>query len=293
MRILIAILLLMGLHALALAADDKPGDAQSQAAGWAWEFDPGERRYPEYLADPRRPRMMIGLAAADSEIPETSSGRVMVDAGGRYTIVQGGHDPTGQTVFAIDIEGGLFTQFDLINSTDFIGWDGRYALFAVYDCRDAFALRFGYRHISCHLGDEYMEASGRHRINYIRDDLALGFSYRFSDQLLAYIEPSWAWNMGNTDQQDRWACEGGVQYQGPFSHFKDNASLYTALHLRAFEENNWDPGISAQIGYLVNRGPGRNRVRLGLELYTGRSILGDFALAYDEKYAMLGIYIDF
>jgi len=195
------ICLLFGCFA-AIAAEDIPADRGSRSySGWVWQFDPGEQRYPDYIADPRRPRMMIGVATVDSEIPQTSDGRVMVDAGARYTILEVQNDPSGLNKFALDIEGGLFTQFDLINSTDFIGWDGRYALFLVYDRREKFAVRFGSRHISCHLGDEYMEASGRSRINYIRDDLALGLSYHINEGLDA---PICAWALKATRGEQSW-----------------------------------------------------------------------------------------
>lgn len=79
---------------------------------WLLELDPNDQPYPDYIADPRRPRMQVGVGVADSDIPESSSTRVMLDLGTRYTLLKIKTDPSGTNEFALDIEGGLFNQFD-------------------------------------------------------------------------------------------------------------------------------------------------------------------------------------
>ena len=70
-------------------------------------------------------------------------------------------------------------------------------------------------------------------------------------------------------------------------------AFYAAAHVRAFDETNWDPGVSVQTGFHVKRDQRSSNLRLGLEGYIGRAILGEFALDYDEAYLTAGIFFDF
>lgn len=260
---------------------------------WTWEFDPATQPYPEYVADPRRPRMQVGLSAIDSDISETSSGRIMLDAGTRYTLFHVKTDSEGIDEFALDIEGALFTQFDTGNKLDVVGWDGVFGVLAVYDWDDQLNLRVGYRHLSAHLGDEYQENTDRERINYTRDALVLGLAWEFDNGITTYVEPSWAWGLGNDDLQEKWAILGGLQYQGPFDYWNGSAAFFSGAHLRSFEENDWELDLSATTGFLVKRDERSSNVRLQLEFYHGRAILGEFALDNDETYLTVGAVFDF
>ena len=133
--------------------DERAATTFKLGSRWVLEMDPDDQPDPDYLADPRRPRMQVGVGVADSEIPETSSSRVMLDLGARYTLFKITPTKEGKNEFALDIEGGLFTYFDPGNGLDHIGWDGRYGMLAVWDWSDKVAARVGHRHISAHLGD--------------------------------------------------------------------------------------------------------------------------------------------
>jgi hypothetical protein len=292
--LIVAAIVFLVCNAQVSAQDDERADTTFRLGSrWLLELNPDDQPYPDYVADPRRPRMQVGVGLVDSDVPETSSSRVMVDLGTRYTLFKIQTDPSGANEFALDIEGGLFTQFDPGNGLDNIGWDGRYGIFGVWDWSDKVVARVGYRHLSAHLGDEYIEATGRRRINYTRDDLAFGLGYFVSEQILIYAEPSWAWSMGNENRQKRWAAEGGIQYQGPRDMWNNSTAFYIASHVRAFDETSWDPGVSLQTGFHVKRDQRSSNLRLGLEGYIGRAILGEFALDYDEAYLTVGIFFDF
>ncbi|MBC2709554.1 MAG: DUF1207 domain-containing protein [Desulfosarcina sp.] len=294
MRMMMTLLITLLSFSITHAAEDQRADTTfNLGSSWVLELDPDDQPYPDYVADPRRPRMHVGIGVANSDIPETSSGRVMLDLGTRYTLFKIQTDPSGINEFSLDIEGGLFTQFDPGNGLDNIGWDGRYGIFAVWDWSDKVVARAGYRHISAHLGDEYIENTGRQRINYARADLAFGLGYFLSDEILIYVEPSWACSMGNEARQKPWAVEGGLQYQEPHNMWNGSTAFYAAAHVRAFEETSWDPGVSAQVGFHITRDQRSSNLRLGLEGYIGRAILGEFALDYDEAYLTAGFFLDF
>ncbi|SCY85502.1 DUF1207 domain-containing protein [Desulfoluna spongiiphila] len=295
MRILMATVLtvLLCFEWAAAQSEERADTTFNLGSGWVLELDPNDQPYPDYLADPRRPQMQLGVSVTDSDIPETSSGRIMCDLGTRYTLFKVSPTKEGKNEFALDVEGCLFTQFDPGNNLDNIGWDGRYGIFGVWDWSDKVVARVGYRHISAHLGDEYIEETGRQRIGYTRDDLAFGMGIYLNQELFIYVEPSWAWSLGNDDRQKRWAAEGGLQYQGPHDLWNNSTAFYAAAHVRAFDETSWEPGVSLQAGFHVTRDQNSSNLRIGLDAYTGRAILGEFALDYDESYLTLGIFFDF
>lgn len=292
-RILPLAAILLFFVSFSAAAEEEPADSSfTGLLGWKWELNPTVQPYPHYLADPRRPRMHIGVGVYDNEIPRTSALRWNVDLGTRFTLFKVS-DPKGVNEFALDIEGCLFNQFDLGYSTDSVGWDGRFGGYVVYDWSDTIASRIGFRHISAHLGDEYIEATGRSRVNYTREDLRLGISVRIKEYITAYVEPSWAFHRGNEDRQEKLAIEGGVQYEGPRTMWNNSTAFFTGIHVASYKETGWRPGLSFQVGYHIKREKKANDIRVALEAYAGRSQLGEYALDYNERYVSLGVFFDF
>lgn len=269
------------------------GDTTFTVGSWNLEWIPGKTPYPAYIADPRRPRMHAGFGYSDSEIPAVSSGLIDLDAGTRIAVLKMQRSAEGANEYTLDLEGGIFTRFNMINGLYNVGWDGRYGVYLAWNLSDITAARIGYRHISAHLGDQYIEETERTRIGYIRDDLRIGLGFRPVKSLLVYVEPSCAFHMGNSDRQELWALEGGVQYQGPYTVWKNSMAWYGGMHLASWQENGWNPSIACQAGFELKRDPKQARMRLGIEAYTGRAILGEFALDYNETYITAGIFFDF
>ena len=266
------------------------GDTTFEVGSWQMQLLPAEQPYPSYIADPRRPRMQFGVGAITSDVPERTNGVINLDAGTRITLLK---MQKGSNEFALDVEGGLFTQFDMFNGLDNMGWDGRYGAYIAWDWSDLIVTRFGYRHLSAHLGDEYIEKTGRRRVNYTRDDFRIGIGYRFLKNSLIYVEPSYAWHLGNPDRQKKEAVEGGIQWEGPYTTWKGSMGFYAGLHMSAYRENDWNPSVTGQVGLNIKRDPRRTRLRIGLECYAGRAILGEYSLDYDEAYLTIGLFFDF
>jgi hypothetical protein len=97
--------------------DDRADMTFNLGKSWRLELDPDDQPYPDYLADPRRPRMEVGVGVADSEIPSASSTRVMLDLGTRYTLLKITPVKEGKNEFALDIE-AVFSP----NSIRAMGW---------------------------------------------------------------------------------------------------------------------------------------------------------------------------
>jgi hypothetical protein len=140
--------------------------------------------------------MEVGVGVADSEIPSTSSTRVMLDLGTRYTLLKITPVKEGKNEFALDIE-AVFSP----NSIRAMGWTSS-AGTAATGC------------LPVGLGD--------------------------------------MWN--------------------------NSTAFYAAAHVRAFEETDWEPGLSVQTGFHVKRDERSSNLRLGLEGCVGRAMLGEFAL---------------
>lgn len=259
-----------------------------------WQIDPGSSPYPGYMADPRAPRMRIGIGAVDTEIPDTTGGRLFLDAGTRYTLARFMPEGPAAKPFWIDLEGGIFMQLDAGESADSLGWDGLFGITAVRELNQRFVVRGGYRHLSSHIGDEYIERTGRARVSYDRDALVLGASYRPMPRLTAYVEPSAAFSVGNRDRQDPLTLDTGAQYRWPQASGSGGAviSRYAALHAQLNQETDWEPGVTAKLGWAV-RGNAQTTLRFEAEAYTGRAVLGEFALDFDETYLMASFQLDF
>jgi len=292
--ILSAILLFYSPIVFSASEDEKQhGDTTFEVGSWRMELIPDDQIYPIYVADPRRPRLHIGVGYMNTDIPDTTAGIVKLDAGARITLLKVQPGSKDANEFSLDIEGGLFTEFDLFNGLDNIGWDGRYGAYVAWNRSDLVVARVGFRHISSHLGDEYMENTGRTRINYTRDDLRVGIGYNFKNATLFYVEPSYAVHRGNEDRQEKWAIEGGIQYQGPYNIWKGSTGLYTGLHISSYQENGWNPSYCGQLGLKIKRDPRMTKLRVGFEGYVGRAVIGEYALDFDEAYLTLGLFIDF
>jgi len=64
------------------------GDTSFEVGSWMMELIPDDQVYPSYVADPRRPRMHIGVGYVNTDIPEITGGIIMLDAGTRFTLLK-------------------------------------------------------------------------------------------------------------------------------------------------------------------------------------------------------------
>jgi len=86
--------------------------------------------------------------------------------------------PDGR-VWQVSIEAGFDAIFDSQNRLDVVGWDGNYGLMLTTASSSPIALKIAVPHISAHVGDEYQERIGHPRINYTRDELSVGATWRW------------------------------------------------------------------------------------------------------------------
>lgn len=262
---------------------------EASAADAATYF-PSGNLYPPYAADVHRIGFGVQwLNFTDTQIPDSGDTRIGIRAGGRFGIARFSSEGQGGRAWQFDVEGGFNAQFDVDHSLDNIGWDGRYGLSVATAKTGSLAFKFGVLHDSSHVGDEYMERTGRTRIGYTRHELAAGVSWRPVERFRTYAEGAWGYELSNKELQEPGRGQFGVEYESPPSLWNGRMSWYAAADFAAMEERGWRLDYSIQAGHVIHAN-GRTW-RFGAEWYSGRPPIGEF-FQYTERYLGLGMTID-
>lgn len=248
---------------------------------------PHEAVYPVYIADPLRPTFNAqNQFYARSTIADTGNNRFDLKLGGNLLLYQ---TELLQQPWQLVLLGGFHGQFDNAQSQDNIGWDGIYGFHVATRENPRFAWRVGMKHISAHIGDEYIERTGRSRIAYTRQEFRAGLAWSPQIKTTVYSEAGYAYDLRNELLQRPWRLQLGAQHQGPAYLWRRQFSWYGAIDLSAYEESDWDINTTIQVG--LGAATGSHHWRLGLEYYDGRSQLGEF-FQDNERYAAIGLWFD-
>jgi hypothetical protein len=262
----------------------QPSDARSI------ELFPAGDLFPVYAADPHRPTNLLAVAFySTTEIPETSSPRTALSAGGRFGILRVDSATPAGWSWQISLDAGLDGVFDSQYSNDGIGWDGNYGLTVTTTKRASrLAFKLAMLHVSAHLGDEYGERTRAARLNYTREELAVAAAWRPRPHARVYAEFGAAYLM-RSDDQHRMRWQMGGEYERPPTLFAGRMAWYGAVDLSLLAERDWRLDTSLQ-GGLVTRNNGRT-YRLYAQWYDGRPTLGQFT-AYSEAALSFGLKVD-
>ena len=129
--------------------------------------------------------------------------------GGHVGIIRyGTQDPAWPEGWQFDVDGAALPRLDSTRSmvsTDFrIG-------FPLTHREGPWEFKFGYYHLSSHLGDLYIESHpGIMRLNYVREQLVFGVAYRPICDLRFYGEANWAFREDGGSQP--WEFQFGIDY---------------------------------------------------------------------------------
>lgn len=276
-----------------VAPADEAADAAPEAGGWSFDAMPSTDLYRRYVADPRRPRFAFNhLSVLDSETPESGSRRVATMVGGRYGFLRLHPDDDPDLGFQFDIEAAILAHFDMTSKLDNLGWDGFYGFALSWKPVHGLALRLALNHDSSHIGDEYIEETGRERINYTREELALGVSVEPFDFLRLYAEAALAYHMGNKDDlQERGRVQVGFELETP-EPVLWGGHLFAAVDAVFWEENGWEPSVTVMSGLVWHLDTIGRETRVGLQYYDGRSLFGEL-FRDRERWIALGFWFDF
>jgi len=272
-------------------AGDVEVTGESASSGWHTVFSPDSDLYPRYVADPRRPRFrVVRMSFQDSEIADAGDTRFGLMVGGRYGFLRFHPDAAPDRGIQIDLEGAISGQFDLDSSQDNIGWDGLYGLQVAWAPRRGPVLRFAIFHQSAHLGDEFIEETGRERINYTRQEHAAGASWGFRSHWRVYGEAARGFDLRNEQPQDRWRGQYGLEYESD-TVIGNHWGWYAAVDSNHYQEDHWNATATFQGGLRRHVERLARTYRFGIEYGNGRSQMGEFSRE-DERYIALGVWFD-
>lgn len=262
-----------------------------------WELESGRRLllfpagdlYPHYVADPHRRAFAVKLMQYDrTDIPAVGSDRINVKFGGRFGVLRSVSPQVPERAWQLNLEVGFDAQFDNENAQDNIGWDGHYGLLLTAIPARDLAVKLGMMHVSSHVGDEYMQRTGRQRIEYTRGEAVAAVS-RGIGLWQAYAEAGWGYELRNPDLQKPWRIQMGAQFESKTGFWDNRLRWYGGLDLSAMEERDWRIDTAIQAGLTLRAG-GRPW-RLGLELHDGRPSIGEFFQATERRIS-LGLWLD-
>lgn len=272
------------------AAEPASADVAPAESGRDIVLSPRGDPYAPYLADPHRAGFeLLSLSVTDVDIADAGESRYGLKLGGRFGIAR--HDPPGRPGegWQVGFEIGFVGEFDRDHSYDSIGWDGIYGILVTVPLQPTVQAKFGTMHRSSHIGDEYIERTGRRRINYTREEIVSGISWQPAQAWRVYGEYGHAYQRGNEALQKEGRLQTGLEYQPKRRWWGGQLGWFAALDVSAMEERDWTADTTIKIGYLFDA-DGR-RWMLSAMHYHGRPTTGEF-FQHTESYFGLGLRLE-
>jgi hypothetical protein len=253
---------------------------------WTWQWAPTGLMYKSYLASNREPRVGAQL------VHERVHGWFWeATVGGRVGLVRYGTEnalwPQG---WQLDVEGAAFPRLDLEHDMDLMAVDFRGGLLSTTRT-GPIETKFGYYHLSSHLGDEYLiryPDALNTRINYVRDSLIAGTAVYLNAGLRLYGEVGWAFNTDGGAKP--WEFQFGVDFSDPEPSGVCGAPFFAInAHLR--QENNFGGNLTVQTGWQW-RGRDGHLIRIGMQYFNGLSDQYEFYNTFEEQIGF-GLWYDY
>jgi len=235
---------------------------------WKWQLLPSGLIYPSYLAGPKEPRM------ASMWVHQKDFGWVWdCVLGGRAGILRyGSREKVLPEGFQLDIEGAVALRMNLEHDRDMMANDFRFGLPLTFGNKH-WQAKFGYYHVSSHMGDEHMITNNdmSSRINYYREALALGISRRLWRDVRIYGETGFAFLTG--EETEPWEFQFGIEYAPIYPANCWWGAPFLAVDAHLFQELDFSGYLCVQVGWLW-RSESNHIFRIGLQYLNG----------YDDQY---------
>lgn len=262
----------------------EPLDAN--ARGWAWEWVPTGLIYHSYMAGPHEPRAAL-FAFSDA------AGGAFADAtlGGRMGFLQyGNNDPVHPAGFQLDFYGAAIARLDLENQEDLNSCDYVFGFPLTYG-NEQWQTKFGYAHLSSHMGDEFAishPGALNNRDNYVRDSIVWGNSCYPIPAWRLYGEVGWAFN--GDGGAGPWETQFGTEISRPGPTGR-RSTPFLAINGRLRKDDNVAGDLTVQTGWL-RRGILGQTLRYGFDYYNGKSSQSEFYNNSEQQIGM-GLWYDF
>jgi hypothetical protein len=245
------------------------------------------------IADPKEPRSFASFQRGSVAPIDTDIGAVGI--GDSFGIGRWGGPRVGEG-FQIGMEGSIFAQFDLATASyDLINADYIIGLVGTFR-RRGFSTRLRLQHQSSHLGDEYLLRDDEpERENLSFDSVSLLLSQEVR-ALRGYVGSEYLFRR-EPDDLATTVVQGGIEVRQLGRAIRVGnlgaGRLLAGVDLKATEEQDWSPAISARAGLEVGRAqvidePSR-RWQLLAEFYDGPTPYGQF-FRDDIRYFGIGVH---
>lgn len=251
---------------------------------WSWQILPNGLMYRSYLAGNKEPRL------ASQWVNIRSLGwRWDLTAGGRVGLLRYGTDneswPQG---WQLDAEGAAFPRLDLEHLRDLDTVDFR-AGFPLTSRQGPWEFKFGYYHLSSHLGDEFVIRNPDFpRINYVRESLVSGLAVYLNPSMRLYTEAGWAFYIDGGAKP--WEFQFGIDVSSP-DPTGGLGSPFFAINAHLRQENDFGGNMNVQTGWQW-RGRSGHLFRIGVQYFNGMSDQYQFFDKFEEQIGM-GIWYDY
>jgi len=250
-----------------------------------WQILPDGLMYHSYLAGPQEPRISAILFGDDD-------GGYFCDAtvGGRIGFLRYGtesaKDPQG---WQWDLEGAVMTRLNLLESEDVDSMDYRFGTLITW-AEGPWAMKFGYFHISSHVGDEYQERNPTYRrVNYVTESAILGVSHQALEQLRLYGEVVFA--VKYSEEAKRWQFQTGAEWT-PAPRPSKKIAPFVAVNLGFRESTDYHMATTIQAGWGYLGPKSDRRLRWGLQYGDGPTSQFQF-FSQNEQYLGWGLWFDY
>jgi hypothetical protein len=220
------------------------------------------------LANQREPRMYGKLTTLDDE--STIDTAVGAEFGlGRLT-----SETMPQESFQLGAMAAAFTRFNqkrMLVATDF-----RAGIPLTY-AKGPWQAKLAYEHTSAHLGDDYMESTGRKAITYSRDEVVVGLARRFRDQFRLYGQMGYAFAASSSIHSNRDRYDWGIEWsKQQRTGLRGQPFVAFDMDLRSYQD--YEANITVQFGWQWKEMQSPRSTRLAVEFYNGKSPFGQFFL---------------
>ena len=249
---------------------------------WTWQVLPDGLMYKNYLAGNEEGRLGSQLYY-NKKIGWTWDASL----GGHVGIIRyGTQEAAWPEGWQLDVDGAALPRLDstrCIVSSDFR------AGFPITYRQGSWEFKFGYYHLSSHLGDIYIEDHpGIMRLAYLREQLVFGVAYRPIPDLRFYSEANWAFAEGGGSQP--WEFQFGIDYS-PAQPSGFCGAPFAAVNSKIEEDLNYSGNVTFEAGWQW-RGPTGHTLRTGLEYFDGYSFQRQFYNVY-QQFVGAGVWYDF
>ena len=265
---------------------DRYSDADARSLWWSQplveDYLPTRRLWTPPLANQREPRMYAKLNTANDE------STIDTAIGSEFGLVRWA--PCNRPYEGIQIDGmaAVFTRFNdrrLLVTSDFrAGVPITYA-------KGPWQAKISYEHTSTHVGDEYAESTGRRQTPHVRDEIVFGLSRHFTEELRLYGQVGYSFVTSDVVGEDRMRYDWGVEWATlrPTGRW---GKPFGAFDMDLRSDQDFQPNITAQLGWMWRRRVAGRTARIAAELYNGKSPYGQF-FQDDEDWFGLSAFYDF